>query len=177
MTRLRFIGLGALALVGLGGIALALPFHSSGAIPVTMTAIDPGAVTFAPAPIRKDWMIEGHPTTMAAEIARTADETTRVYIWKTTAGRFHWYYDSDELITVLDGEVFVADGTGPEHRLGPGQVAFFPAGAATTWRVPDHLRKVATLRRPLPGPLASIVGAMRGVKHWLHPTTTAFASE
>ena len=175
MSRMRLLWLGPLALVAFGGAALAMQDH--GGPSVAMTAVDPGAVTFAPSPIRKEWIIEGHPSTMAAEVAHTADESTHVYIWKTTAARFHWNYEADELITVLDGDVFISDNTGPERHLKAGDVAFFPAGAATIWRVPNHLRKVATLRRPLPGPIAGVVAAMRGVKHWLHPTSTAFAAE
>ncbi len=175
MTRMRFSWLGAMALVALGGAALALPNRNQSA--TAITAVDPGAVRFRPAPIREDWLIGGHPTAMAAEVAHTADDSTHVYIWKTTAGRFHWYYQADELVTVLDGDVFISEGTGPERHLGPGAIAFFPAGAATIWRVPDHLRKVATLRRPLPGPIARVVAAIRTVKHWLHPANPAFALE
>ncbi len=31
-------------------------------------------------------------------------------VWRVSAGRFNWFYDFDEMITILDGEVFVTDG-------------------------------------------------------------------
>jgi uncharacterized cupin superfamily protein len=140
-----------------------------------MTVTDPAKAVMLPAPIRPEWVLEGEPKTLAAEIAHTDDATTKVYIWSTTKSRFRWLYDSDEVVTVIDGEVFVTNDGGVETHLGPGDVAFFPAGAKTTWRVPDHLRKIATLKRPLPGPVASVMRWMKAVKHAVRPTTAAFA--
>ena len=71
---------------------------------------------------------------------------------------------------MLDGEVFIADETHAERRLGPGDVAFFPMGARTLWRVPDHVRKLATIRRGPPSPFADALRWMRVVKRWVRPT-------
>ena len=136
--------------------------------------VDPGHVALAPAPIRPEWIIEGRPQTLAAEIAHTDDGTTRVFVWQTSAARFHWNYEFDEVVQVLDGEVFVADATHAERRLGPGDVAFFPVGAHTLWRVPDHLRKIATIRRGPPSPIADVMRWLRTAKQWVRPTA-AFA--
>ena len=131
--------------------------------------IDPAKVALTPSPIRPEWIIEGAPRTQAAEIAHTQDGTTRVYVWQTSAARFHWDYDFDEVVHILDGEVFISDGTHAERRLGPGDIAFFPEGARTLWRVPDHLRKIATIRRAPPGPIGDLLRWIRAAKHWMRP--------
>jgi hypothetical protein len=41
-----------------------------------------------------------------------------------------------------------------ERRYGPGDLAFFPAGTDSTWRHPDHFRKVAVLKDPVWLPVA-----------------------
>ena len=174
MRSVKLFGFGLLALAVVGAVAEQRHFdaHTQTAMGVT----DPAKAVMLPAPITPGWVIEGTPTTLAAEIAHTDDGSTKTYIWSTTKSRFHWFYDSDEIVTVLDGEVFVDDGINGERRLGPGDVAFFPTGAKTTWRVPDHLRKVATLKRPLPSPMANVVRWLKAVKHALKPSTSAFAA-
>lgn len=166
--------IGLFALFVAGGYAEHRHFAST--MQTTMGVVDPDKVTLIPAPIPEGWVLEGDPKTMAGEIAHTDDGTTRVFVWQTTAGRFHWFYKSDEVVQILDGEVFIADGARAERRLGPGDVAFFPVGARTTWRVPDHLRKIATLKRPLPGPIASVVRWLRAAKRWVKPEA-AFAAD
>ena len=56
------------------------------------------------------------------------------------ASRAH--YSVDETVHIISGEVFVTDDGGAERRLGPGDMAFFPAGSASTWRVPSEVRKI-----------------------------------
>jgi hypothetical protein len=40
-----------------------------------------------------------------------------------------------------------------ERRLGPGDMAFFPAGSRSLWHVPVAVRKLAVCRHALPKPL------------------------
>ena len=47
--------------------------------------------------------------------------------WSCSAGRFNWHYTVDETVHIISGEVFVTDHKGETHRLGPGDMAFFPA--------------------------------------------------
>ena len=170
----RMFCFGGLALALCGGYVEQLNFDMTRQ--TTMTRVDPNLVALAPAPIQGGWIIEGEPKTMAAEIAHTDDGSTKVYVWQTSAATFHWNYESDEIVQITDGDVFIADGNGPARHLGPGDVAFFPAGAKTIWRVPDHLRKIATLKRPLPGPLASPLRWAREAKAMLKPEV-AFAAD
>ena len=60
----------------------------------------------------------------------------------------------DEILVVVSGEAFITDEKGEEHRLGPGDMGFFPAGSSCIWRITDHVRKFAMVRTTLPGPLA-----------------------
>jgi uncharacterized cupin superfamily protein len=40
-----------------------------------------------------------------------------------------WHYAVDETVHIISGEVIVTDEQGRVHRLGPGDMAFFPAGS------------------------------------------------
>ena len=166
--RSRMYGFGVSALLAAAVVAGAADMHRHAADAQTgMTAIDPATVSLAPAPIPPSWILEGHPKTEAAEIAHSDDGTTRVYLWQTSAARFRWFHASDEIVSVVDGEVFIEDHGNGTRRLGPGDVAFFPAGTTTTWRVPDHLRKIATLKRPLPGIVSAAQRWLHIVKSWI----------
>ena len=167
--RGRLQASGLLLLLLAGGAALSEHRSFEARRDLSVGIIDPAKVALAPTPIRPEWIIEGRPRTLAAEIARTDDGTTRVYVWQTSAARFHWNYEFDEVVQVLDGEVFVSDQTHTERRLGPGDIAFFPVAARTLWRVPDHLRKIATIRRGPPSPSADVLRWIRIAKHWLRP--------
>lgn len=175
MARSRLFSFSAAGLVVVGTLAAGaeLRQHADRA-QIAMAAVDPATVRLAPAPIDPTWIRDGHPRTEAAEIAHTDDGTTKVYVWQTSAGRFDWFYDSDEVVTVIDGEVFVDDHVHGARRLGPGDVAFFPAGARTTWCVPDHLRKIATLKRPAPGLVSAAQRWLRAMKDLIKPSP-AFA--
>jgi len=71
--------------------------------------------------------------------------------WDCTPGLFNWHYqEEDEVVYIVSGEVFIGTGTGPEQRLGPGDVALFPAGSSCTWRVTQPVRKFAVLRKDVP---------------------------
>ncbi len=122
---------------------------------------DPTTATLDPAPIVSSWIVEGTPQGRARELARSADGTTVVIAWSCTAGRFNWHYSVEETVHVISGEVFVTDESGAERRLGPGDMAFFPAGSRSQWRVPVAVRKLAICRHALPKPLGFAVRAWR----------------
>jgi uncharacterized protein len=122
---------------------------------------DPTAVALDPAPIDPGWIVEGTPRAFARGLARSADGTTVVVAWACTAGRINWHYGVDETVHLISGEVFVTDEGGTERRLGPGNMAFFPAGSRSLWRVPVAVRKLAVCRHTLPKPLGFTVRAWR----------------
>jgi uncharacterized protein len=118
---------------------------------------DPMTVGLDPAPIEPGWIVEGTPQAHSRELARSVDGTSVVVAWACTAGRFHWHYRLDEMVHVISGEVFVTAETGLERRLGPGDMAFFPAGSHSLWRVPVAVRKLAVCRHALPKPLGTAI--------------------
>jgi uncharacterized cupin superfamily protein len=114
----------------------------------------PADVELAPAPIPADWILAGTPEARSRQLARSQDGASSVMAWSCTAGRFNWHYTVDETVHVISGEVFVTDENGEERRLGPGDMAFFPAGSRSTWRVPVEVRKLAVCRQAMPRPFA-----------------------
>jgi uncharacterized protein len=136
---------------------------------------DPMAVELDPAPIEPAWIIEGTPQARARELARSADGTAVVVAWSCTAGRFNWHYGVDETVHVISGEVFVTDEHGTERRLGPGDMAFFPAGSHSLWRVPVAVRKLAVCRQALPKPVWFAVRAWRKGRQYARTMASAIA--
>lgn len=104
-------------------------------------------------PINPAWVIEGTPEARNAELSRSADATASTLVWDCTAGRFEWFYDFDETIYVLEGEVVIESDTMPPTRFGPGDVLFLPNGSHARWHVPTYIRKLAFCRRTLPAPV------------------------
>jgi uncharacterized protein len=106
-----------------------------------------------PNPIKAEWIIEGRPQARAKRLAQSADGTSSVIAWSCTPGRFEWYYAVDETLHIISGEVFVTDEEGAVHRLGAGDMVFFPAGSHSIWHVTQEVRKLAFCRHPMPRPL------------------------
>jgi len=117
----------------------------------------PGEVELDPDPIRPDWVIEGDPQVHSKCVARSADGASSVMAWASTAGRFVWCYKVDEMLHIISGEVFVTDDHGAVRRLGPGDMAFFRAGARSIWHVPHAVRKVAMCRHAMPRPFGLLL--------------------
>ncbi len=122
------------------------------------------AVDLKPAPINPAWILDGTPMARNAELSRSRDGTACTLIWDCTPGRFEWRYQTEETIHILEGSVILDDGIEPAHRLGPGDIVFFPAGAVVRWEVETHVRKLAFFRRQLPKPLEIVVRGMRTAK-------------
>jgi len=112
-----------------------------------------GQVTLSPAPIRRDWILEGNPVARINLLSSSADGFANSYIWDCTAGRFNWFYKADETIYVIEGGVVVTDMTGVARRLSVGDTIFFPAGTRAEWNVEQYIRKFALIRTPVPRPL------------------------
>jgi uncharacterized protein len=119
--------------------------------PVSIVIEAAGSADLEPAPISPDWILAGTPEARSKLLAKSHDRTSSIIVWECTAGRFNWHYSEDETIIVLSGEVFITTEKGEERRLGQGDMGFFPAGTSCTWRVTDRIKKVAVLRKDLPG--------------------------
>jgi uncharacterized cupin superfamily protein len=62
-------------------------------------------------------------------------------VWEITPGVVT-DVEADELFVVLSGRATIEIEGGPTLRVGPGDVAVLPEGAATRWTVHETLRKV-----------------------------------
>ena len=113
----------------------------------------PAVLELEPDAIPADWLLSGAPETRKKLLFRTHDLLAQVLIWECGAVSYKWHYTSDEAYVVISGEGFMTDEKGVEYRFGPGDVAFFPAGTNTTWRHPDHFRKVAFLKESFGRPV------------------------
>jgi len=104
-------------------------------------------------PVTRSWVLSGNPVTRTLNVVRSRDWTSNIVVWECSAGRFRWHYVKDEALVVISGEAFISEGNGEERRLGPGDLAFFPAGASCVWRVPEGIKKVAILRETMWRPI------------------------
>jgi uncharacterized cupin superfamily protein len=118
-------------------------------------------------PIRPEWVRAGTPHARLAEIARSADGTAVTVQWDCTVGTFDWIFGVDETVHILEGEVIVADAAGAARLLRAGDVAFFPSGSVTLWRVETYVRKLAFCRHAMPRPLGFALRAFTRLKSML----------
>jgi hypothetical protein len=128
-------------------------------VPLPVVIAEPATVTLAPDPIRPEWILEGAPEARSTPLAQSRDGASSVMAWSCTAGRFNWHYTVDETVHIISGEVFITNEKNEICRLGPGDMAFFPAGSRSTWRVPVEVRKLAVCRHNMPWPLGIVVRA------------------
>ncbi|BDX33167.1 hypothetical protein TUM20985_37140 [Mycobacterium antarcticum] len=116
------------------------------------------------ATIDPDWILEGTPKSRSSWWCGSADRMANHYVWDCTAGRFRWYFDRDETVYVIEGEVEVSGEGVPPTWLRAGDAALFRAGTWSTWHVPQYVRKHAIIRRGLPAPLRLLVECARRAK-------------
>ena len=121
----------------------------------------------APGAINPDWVLEGDPQIRSTWWSSDTDGLAGNFVWDCTAGRFRWYFGSDETVHIIEGEVEVsADGV-PPTWLRAGDSAIFRTGTWATWYVPTYVRKHAVVRTNLPWPLRTQVTVGRRAKHLL----------
>ena len=121
----------------------------------------------APDTINRDWVIEGDPQIRCSWWSSDTDGLANNYVWDCTAGRFRWYFGSDETVHIIDGEVEVSAEGVPPTWLRAGDSAIFRADTWAVWYVPRYVRKHAVLRANLPWPLRKQVTVGRRAKHVL----------
>ncbi|WP_321798064.1 cupin domain-containing protein [Caballeronia sp. J97] len=110
-------------------------------------------VSLEPDPIDPAWILEGNPVARSGRWSQSLDTTTSSWVWDCTAGRFNWYFEQDETIYVIEGEVIItAEGQEP-RTLRAGHAALFYAGTRSQWHVPKYVRKHAILRPHITKPV------------------------
>jgi uncharacterized protein len=99
------------------------------------------------APIPSDWVLEGKPEARVKHLAKATDDGLAVALWDCTAGKFNWFFQGDEFVHILEGEVTISNEDGSDKRvLKPGDVAYFIAGTHSIWQVDKYVKKVALFR-------------------------------
>ncbi len=116
--------------------------------PITELRLHHSRDDLQPAPIPAHDVLEGAPVARALQLTCSGDGLSSG-LWDCTAGRFRWWYGTDEIVHVLEGEVHVERGDGSLLVLLPGDVAYFEPGESTVWYVPDYVKKFC-INRPLP---------------------------
>jgi uncharacterized protein len=118
----------------------------------------------SPAPIPSEWIIDGQPLARNRLIFASSDGTAAALLWDCTPGRFNWFYDVDETVCLLAGEITVVDAAGTRHQLRAGDVFTFPAGSRFEWTVTSHVRKIAFIHFPLSGKIVLLKRMLSSLK-------------
>ena len=121
-------------------------------------------IDLRPSPIEPSWIIEGTPTARNAVLDRSADGMATTMVWECSEGRFHWHYDFDETVHILEGSITLESDDMPATRLGPGDVIVFKNGAHARWHVEGYVRKLAFCRRTQPALLGLALRAAGKLK-------------
>jgi uncharacterized cupin superfamily protein len=129
--------------------------------------------SLAPSPIEPSWIIEGEPVAEASLLSKSADGQAWTVIWQCSEGKFHWYYDFDETILILEGSIVIESDGKPPTRYGAGDVIFFKNGAHAKWHVESKVRKLAFCRKPQPILLSLALRASSKLKQTLMPNRQA----
>ena len=125
---------------------------------------NPSLVDLQQSPITPGWILADAPRASSRLLSQSKTGNSYVMVWECTAGRFNWQYHEDEIVVIISGEVFITV-DGVERRLGAGETGYFPAGTACTWRIPDVVRKVAVLQKPIPRPVYLALRVWYKLKH------------
>jgi len=129
--------------------------------------------SLAPSPIESAWIIEGNPVAEASLLSKSADGQAWTVIWQCSEGKFHWFYDFDETILILEGSIVIeSDGKRPTRYVA-GDVIFFKNGAHAKWHVESKVRKLAFCRRTQPILLSLALRVSSKIKRTLLPNRQA----
>jgi len=128
------------------------------------------ASNLTPSPIEPSWIIEGNPVAQLSLLSKSADAQAWTVVWQCSEGKFHWYYDFDETILILEGSIVLENDVMPPTRYGPGDVIFFKENAHAKWHVEGHVRKLAFCRKAPPALLAFALRGFSKIKRTLMPS-------
>jgi len=121
-------------------------------------------------PIEPSWIVEGDPVAEGTILSNSADGQAWTVVWQCSEGTFHWYYDIDETLMILEGSIVVESDGMPPTRYGPGDVIFFRQGAHAKWHVEGHVRKLAFCRRSQPVLIAFALRVFSKIKRTILPS-------
>jgi len=110
-------------------------------------ALHPATLELHPAPLDPSQVVEGSPEVSECVVWESADERRARGVWQITPG-IVTDVEVDELFVVLSGRATIEVEGGPTVEVGPGDLCVLEAGARTTWRVRETLRKVFNVTLP-----------------------------
>ena len=115
---------------------------------------------FRPSPIEPSWILEGNPTARSVPLASNSSDDFSCGLWECTAGKFKYIFPVNEIVQILEGEVFIEE-DGAEYRLRAGETAHFPQGLTTYWTVPRYVKKFAVFHTPNRSLMRKITGKIK----------------
>src|SRR6266850_2179902 len=96
-------------------------------------------ITWASGSIDPSWLIEGSPVFQSKKFEHAHDGSSHSGIWRCLGpAKFHWYYEVDESIYILDGSAEI-EYLGNKFTLSAGDSTHFAAGTSATWIVPTQV--------------------------------------
>jgi len=104
-------------------------------------SFDPVAVELDRAPLDPSQIVDGAPDVAEKITWSSPDGRRHRGVWQHTPG-VSTDVEVDEIFVVVSGRATIEVEGGPTLEVGPGDVGILEAGARTTWRVHETLRKV-----------------------------------
>jgi len=104
-------------------------------------SFDPSIVELQPAPLDPSQIVEGSPDVAERVVWSSPDGLRHRGVWEHGPG-VSTDVEVDEIFVVVSGRATIEVEDGPTLEVGPGDVGILEAGARTTWRVHETLRKV-----------------------------------
>jgi len=108
-------------------------------------SFDPSTVELQPAPLDPSQIVEGSPVVAERVLWSSSDGLRHRGVWEHGPG-VSTDVEVDEMFVVVSGRATIEVEDGPTLEVGPGDVGILEAGARTTWRVHETLRKVFHVR-------------------------------
>ncbi|HSL11201.1 MAG TPA: cupin domain-containing protein [Actinomycetota bacterium] len=114
---------------------------SAGSTTPQSFSFDPTTLELEPAPLDPSQVVRGDPQVAERVMWSSPDGRRHRGVWEHTAG-VSTDVEVDEVFVVVSGRATIEVEGGPTLDVGPGDVGILEAGARTTWRVHETLRKV-----------------------------------
>lgn len=104
-------------------------------------SVNPATLELEPADLDPSQVVEGDPRVADRVVWSSPDGRRLRGVWEHTPG-VSTDIEVDELFVVIAGRATIEVEGGPTFEVGPGDLGVLQAGARTTWRVHETLRKV-----------------------------------
>ena len=110
-------------------------------------SFDPASLELEPSPLDPSQVVAGDPQVAERVMWSSPDGRRHRGVWEHGVGA-STDVEVDEVFVVVSGRATIEVEGGPTIEVGPGAVGVLEAGARTTWRVHETLRKVFHVELP-----------------------------